>query len=128
MKRFALFAAGMFAAGLSPAAMDVDALWNFDDPAASEARFREALVNAKGDDAPILRAQIARWHVANVPRLEGQRDEAMAMQLALERDAAAAGEPGSHVYDELALLYAAAGGAARATSARAKAEELRRGR
>lgn len=49
-----------FAAGSVGAAVDVDALWNFNDPAASEARFREALINASGDDALILHTQIAR--------------------------------------------------------------------
>jgi hypothetical protein len=41
-------------------AIDVRALWDFDDPAASEARFREALVTATGDDALVLETQIAR--------------------------------------------------------------------
>ena len=49
-----------FTAGSAGAAVDVDALWNFNDPAASEARFRAALTVAKGDDALVLRTQIAR--------------------------------------------------------------------
>lgn len=32
---------------LSPAAVDLDALWNFGDPAGSEARFRAALQSAR---------------------------------------------------------------------------------
>jgi hypothetical protein len=40
------------------AALDVDVLWNFNDPAASEARFRALLANASGDDAQALRTQI----------------------------------------------------------------------
>ena len=44
----------------SLAAVDVDALWNYADPAASESRFREALKEAKADDALILRTQVAR--------------------------------------------------------------------
>jgi tetratricopeptide (TPR) repeat protein len=40
--------------------IDVKALWDFDDPAASEARFREALAGAEGDDALVLETQIAR--------------------------------------------------------------------
>lgn len=43
-------------------ALDLDALWNFRDPAASEQRFREALATARGDDALILQTQIARTH------------------------------------------------------------------
>jgi hypothetical protein len=50
------------------------------------------------------------------------------MQLALERDAAAAGAPDAFVYDELALLHAARGQAELAAQARAKAQGLRDGR
>ena len=42
--------------------IDVRALWDFDDPAASEARFREALATATGDDALVLETQIARTY------------------------------------------------------------------
>ena len=45
--------------------------------------------------------------------------------LALERDAAAANDPDPDVYDELAVLHAAAGEAARADAARARAAALR---
>lgn len=41
-------------------AIDVDALWDFDQPAATEQRFRAALRGATGDDALILRTQVAR--------------------------------------------------------------------
>lgn len=58
--------------------------------------------------------RIARWQVANLLRLQGQADEALAMQLALERDSAAAGAPDPYVFEELALLYAARGDAGRA--------------
>ena len=71
--------------------------------------------------------RIARWQVANVLRLTGQSDEALAMQLALERDAAAAAAPDPYVYDELALLHAARGQTELAAQARARAEELRSG-
>ncbi|HEX5825919.1 MAG TPA: hypothetical protein VFY23_00235, partial [Candidatus Limnocylindrales bacterium] len=40
--------------------VDVAAMWDFGDPAGSEARFREALATAAGDDALVLRTQIAR--------------------------------------------------------------------
>jgi hypothetical protein len=40
--------------------IDVRALWDFEDPAASEARFREALATASDDDALVLETQIAR--------------------------------------------------------------------
>ena len=71
------------------------------------------------------RVRVARWQVANTLRLIGRRDEALALLLALERDAAAAGDPDPHVYDELALLQAAAGDAARADAARSRAAALR---
>jgi tetratricopeptide (TPR) repeat protein len=58
--------------------------------------------------------RVARWQVANVLRLLGRADEALSMQLALERDAAAAGAPDVYVFEELALLYAARGEAAQA--------------
>ena len=41
-------------------AIDLESLWNFNQPALSEQRFREALVTASGDDALILQTQIAR--------------------------------------------------------------------
>lgn len=40
--------------------LDLDALWDFREPAETEQRFRAALVDATGDDALILRTQIAR--------------------------------------------------------------------
>ena len=47
----------------SPAmALDLNALWNFADPALSEQRFRIALAPARGDEALILQTQIARTH------------------------------------------------------------------
>lgn len=43
-------------------ALDVSPLWDFRNPAASEARFRSALQKASGDDALILQTQIARTY------------------------------------------------------------------
>jgi tetratricopeptide (TPR) repeat protein len=74
------------------------------------------------------RIRFARWQVANVLRLKGERDAALAMQLALERDAAAANDPDPYVYDELALLHAARGDETEAGRARQRAQELRGGR
>lgn len=90
----------------------------------SLAAFREALAAYEriGRAAGI---RIARWQVANVLRLLGRSDEALAMQLALERDAAQAGAPDPYVYDELALLHAARGEADKAAQARARAQALR---
>jgi tetratricopeptide (TPR) repeat protein len=59
-----LIAAGLIAAApaLALAVVDLAALWDFSNPAASEQRFREALATAQGDDALILATQIARTH------------------------------------------------------------------
>ena len=55
--------AAALAAGAGPAcAIDVDPLWNFSDPAASEQRMRAALTTASGDDALIVQTQIARTY------------------------------------------------------------------
>lgn len=40
--------------------IDLDALWDFGRPAVSEERFREAVTTASGDDALVLRTQLAR--------------------------------------------------------------------
>jgi tetratricopeptide (TPR) repeat protein len=42
------------------ARMDIDALWDFSHPDATEARMRAALATAQGDDALVLKTQIAR--------------------------------------------------------------------
>jgi tetratricopeptide (TPR) repeat protein len=44
----------------SGAAVDIDALWNFPNPAESEQRFRDALKRANADEALELETQIAR--------------------------------------------------------------------
>ena len=91
----------------------------------SLAAFRDALAayERKGRADEI---RIARWQIANVLRLKGQRDEALAMQLALERDAAAAGDPDPYVYDELVLLHRASANEKLASEAEARAAQLRK--
>lgn len=44
------------------AAIDIDSFWEYADPAASEARFRSALGEARGDDRLELLTQIARTY------------------------------------------------------------------
>jgi tetratricopeptide (TPR) repeat protein len=47
----------------SPAmALDLTSLWDFKQPVISEARFKQALQTASGDEALILQTQIARTH------------------------------------------------------------------
>ena len=50
------------AGAASQAAVDLRALWDYDKPALSEQRFRDALKSATGDDVLILQTQIARTH------------------------------------------------------------------
>jgi tetratricopeptide (TPR) repeat protein len=69
---------------------------------------------------------IARWMVARTLRLLGRIDEALALQLRLEREAAAAGKPDAYVFEELELLYRAKGDAARATAYAEQLATLRR--
>lgn len=72
------------------------------------AQYRQALaIRERGANAQAT--HVARWMVARVLRLLGRGDEALAMQLQLERDADAAGRPDRHVFDELAALYRARG-------------------
>lgn len=115
-------ARGWEAAALNNIGDDLRKAGRLDD---SLAAFRDALAayerQGRADDI-----RIARWQVANVLRLQGKTDEALAMQLALERDAAVGGEPDPYVYDELALLHAARRDSAAAERALARARELRR--
>ena len=50
---------------------DIDSLWDYDDPASSEARFRAALANATSDRRLELLTQIAR-----AQGLQGRFDDA----------------------------------------------------
>ena len=86
MMRAAIVGLMAVLAGGAMAATDVDALWNFNDPAASEARFRAALADARGDEALVLRTQIAR-----TLGLRGRFDEAQRELDAIESALARAG-------------------------------------
>lgn len=115
-------AQGWQAAAHSNIGNDLREAKRFDD---SLVAFRDALAAyeraGRADEV-----RISRWQIANVLRLKGQRAEALAMQLALERDAAAAGAPDPYVYDELALLHRAAGDEKPALDAEARAAQLRK--
>ena len=67
-------------------AMDIKGLWNFADPAASEAVFRARLASASGDDVLSLQTQIARSL-----GLRSRFDEAHALLDRIESRLAAAG-------------------------------------
>lgn len=80
----------------SPAmALDLGALWDFNNPALSEQRFREALATAQGDDALILQTQIARSY--------GLRKDFAQAQRVLQSIAAAIGSAGAEARTRYAL-------------------------
>ncbi len=51
--------------------------------------------------------RVAQWQVANVLRLQKKYDEALAMQLRLEKDMTEANAPDGYVYEEIAEIYLA---------------------
>jgi len=76
-------------------------------------QFKQAVVlREEGEDIPAKR--IAHWMVAWTLRALNRSDEALAIQLRLERERAAAGEPSAYVFEELELLYRAKGDRERA--------------
>jgi tetratricopeptide (TPR) repeat protein len=78
------------------------------------AQFKQAVVlRERGTDAEAIR--IAHWMVAWTLRALGRMDEALEMQLRLERECDAATAPDPYVYEELELLYRAKGNEDRAT-------------
>lgn len=88
----------------------LDALWDFARPAVSEQRFREALKGASGDEALVLRTQIARSF-----SLRRQFDEAHRELDAIEPLLAAAGAtPRVHALLERGRSWRSAGQPGRA--------------
>jgi tetratricopeptide (TPR) repeat protein len=76
-------------------------------------QFRLALaLRERGSDAEATR--IAWWMVAWTLRAQARADEALAIQLRLERECDAAGAPDPYVYEELEILYRERGDAAAA--------------
>ena len=72
------------------------------------AQFKQAVVlRERGNDAQATR--VAHWMVAWTLRALGRLDEALAIQLRLEREGEAAGKPDPYVFEELELLYRAKG-------------------
>jgi len=107
------------------ARVDIRALWNFDDPAASEVRLRAALAGAGRDDTLSLQTQIARTY-----SLRSRFADAHALLDRIEPDLAGAGaepqvrhrlergrtfrsarqpEPARPLFEEAAALAQAAG-------------------
>jgi tetratricopeptide (TPR) repeat protein len=86
--------------------------------------FRKAVAayEERGDKGSI---RVAHWMVANALRMLRRYDEALALQLGLEKQYAADGEVDGYVLEEIAELYDALGDAARARPYfRRAAEEL----
>ena len=85
-------------------------------------RFDEALVQFKhalavrerGSNAE--RVRVAHWMVAWTLRAMKRDNEALAIQLRLEREGDAAGQPDPYVFEELEILYCDQGDAPRAAS------------
>lgn len=75
---------------------------------ASMKHFRVALKAHLARSKP-LQIRIAYWQVANVHRLQGRIDEALAIQLRIEKEADEAKSPDVYIYSELAELFAAQG-------------------
>jgi hypothetical protein len=88
-------------------------------------QFQLALaIRERGTDADATR--IARWMVAWTLRSLGRADEAMQIQLALEKEADAAGKPDPHVFEELEALYRSKGDLSRAQHYRQRKAEASR--
>jgi tetratricopeptide (TPR) repeat protein len=76
-------------------------------------QFNQALaLREKGSNAQATRT--AHWMIAWTLRAMHRDDEALAIQLRLERECAAAGEPDPYVFEELEILYRAKGDSERA--------------
>ena len=76
-------------------------------------QFKQAVVlRSRGTDTQATR--VAHWMVAWTLRAMGRADEALEIQLGLEREGEAAGKPDPYVFEELELLYRAKGDERRA--------------
>ncbi|MEO8187769.1 MAG: tetratricopeptide repeat protein [Burkholderiaceae bacterium] len=85
-------------------AIDLSALWDFNNPAASEQRFLSALQTATGDDALILQTQIARTY-----GLRKEFARALALLSSIEAATRTAGPEARIRYElELGRTYASA--------------------
>lgn len=88
------------------AAVDVDALWDYARPAVSEQRFRESLASASGDDALVLRTQLAR-SLGLQKRYDAAMAELDALEPQLER--AAGPEPRVRAWLERGRVFRSSG-------------------
>lgn len=83
-------------------------------------RYDEALVHfmtalsLREKGANLMAIRDAHWQVARVLRAKGRVDEALAIQLRLEQESQAAGDPRDYIFEELELIYRAQGSSERA--------------
>ena len=85
--------------------VELNDLGRHDEALASFQQALDAYIE-RGDPRNI---RIARWMIAHTERLLGRNASALDMQLALEREWAAAGETDPYVLEEIAALYQALG-------------------
>ncbi len=77
------------------------------------AEFELALAARERDGTPEL-MRVAHWMIAWTLRVLGRLDEALAIQLQLEKEYDALGESDTYVFEELEMLYRALGNSERA--------------
>jgi tetratricopeptide (TPR) repeat protein len=92
------------------------------DEALTQFRLALALREQQGDAGSV---RVARWMIAWTLRGLKREDEALAMQLQLEADGDAAGQPDPYVFEELETLYRARGDEARAVHYAQKRRDLK---
>jgi hypothetical protein len=74
-------------------------------------QFEKALALRQAMGSPAVAVREARWMVGWTLRALGRLDEALALQLQLEQEADAAGQPDVYVFEELEALYRQRGAA-----------------
>ncbi len=72
---------------------------------AAAKHFQLALESYQSQGSKPTQIFVAHWQAANVMRLQGKIDEALAIQARLEQEMLAKNEPDAYVYDELAELH-----------------------
>ena len=94
-------------------------------------RYDEALEQFRRSTAIFEQRQDARsardghWHVAHALRALNRNSEALAIQLRLERECDAAGAPRAYIFEELEILFRAAGNDERARYYAARIKSLK---
>jgi tetratricopeptide (TPR) repeat protein len=96
-------------------------LGNYDE-ALAQYRLSLAAHERSGSAANV---RIAHWMIARTLRAQGRTQEAIAIQLRLEREWDDAGEPDPYVYEELEQLYRQSGESALAEQYAAKLQASR---